>query len=341
MKPLVSILIPGYNAENWAAAAIESALRQTWPRKEIIFVDDGSTDRTLSVADKFSSRGVFVTSQPNRGASAARNKAFSFCQGDYIQWLDADDELAPDKIARQMEVADRLADPRALLSSEWGRFIYRLNRSKFTPTLLWNDLPPVEWLLRKMSNNIWMQTGTWLVSRELTEAAGRWDEQLSFDDDGEYFCRVLSKSSGVKFVHGSKAYYRASGPGSLSDVDASNRKLESAWRSIQLHIRYLLQLEDSGRTREACIKFLQTWLPIFDPHRPDIICHAQQTAEHLGARVELKDTMETLRWKFAWMKNVFGDKVAFRAQAKLPQFKHSMIRFWDKTMFQFQRIARP
>lgn len=341
MKPLVSILIPAYNAEKWVAAAIESALRQTWREKEIIFIDDGSTDRTLSIAEEFSSRGVFVTFQKNQGASAARNKAFSFCRGDYIQWLDADDILAPDKIARQMEVAEKLSDPRKLLSSEFGRFLFRLRNAKFTPTLLWNDLSPIEWLIRKMSNNIWMQTGTWLVSRELSEAAGPWDERLSFDDDGEYFCRVLSKSSGVKFVHGSKTYYRATGAGSLSNVDDSNHKLESAWRSIQLHIQYLLQMEDSERTRQTSIKFLQTWLMIFDPHRPDIIRHAQEIAERLGAKVALKDTVETLRWKYAWMKNVFGDKVAFRAQAKLPQFKESMIRFWDKTLFQVEKIARP
>ncbi|HEY3760387.1 MAG TPA: glycosyltransferase family 2 protein [Verrucomicrobiae bacterium] len=341
MKPLVSILIPAYNAEGWVAEAIQSALRQTWREKEIIFVDDGSTDRTLAIADSFSSRGVFVAFQKNAGASAARNKAYSFCRGDYIQWLDADDILAPDKIAKQMEVAERLNDPMALLSCEWGRFIYRTSRAKFNPTLLWNDLMPPEWLARKMANNIWMQTSTWLVSRKLSEAAGPWDERLSFDDDGEYFCRVLMKCSGVKFVPGARVYYRASGPSSLSNVDDSNRKLESAWRSIQLHIQYLLQMEDSARTREVCIKFLQTWLPAFDPHRPDIIRHAQQIAGHLGSQIQLIDTVESLRWKFAWMKSIFGSKAAFRAQNKFPQLKHSMIRFWDKTMSQFERMPRP
>ena len=339
MKPLVSILIPAYNAEAWIATAISSALRQTWPEKEIIVVDDGSTDRTFSVADEFSAHGVFVTFQKNQGASAARNRAYSFCRGEYIQWLDADDALAPDKISRQMEVAERLSDPRALLSSEWGRFLYRLNRAKFAPTALWNDLAPVEWLVRKMSGNIWMQTGNWLVSRELTEAAGPWDERLSFDDDGEYFCRVLLKSSGVKFVRGARTYYRATGPTSLSNVDDSNKKLESAWLSIRLHIHYLLELEDSERTRQASIKFLQTWLTAFDPHRPDICREAQKAAEALGAQVELKDIVDPLRWKFAWMKNVFGRRIAYRAQVKLPEAKHSLIRLWDRAMFQVEKVA--
>ena len=86
MKSLVSILIPAYNAERWIADAIRSALAQTWSRKEIIIVDDGSRDRTLSLAREFASKTVSVVSQENQGAAAARNKAFSMCQGDYVQW---------------------------------------------------------------------------------------------------------------------------------------------------------------------------------------------------------------------------------------------------------------
>src|SRR5438874_6764230 len=117
MEPLVSILIPAYNAERWIADTIRSALAQTWPRTEIIIVDDGSKDETLSVARQFEAKNVSVVAQQNQGAAAARNHAFSLCQGDYIQWLDADDLLAPDKIARQTEVAEACQDDPRLFSS--------------------------------------------------------------------------------------------------------------------------------------------------------------------------------------------------------------------------------
>ena len=103
MKPLVSILIPAFDAQEWIADTIKSAVGQTWPRKEIIVVDDGSRDQTLSIARQFASKEVSVVTQANQGAAAARNHAFSICQGDYIQWLDADDLLAPDKIERRSE----------------------------------------------------------------------------------------------------------------------------------------------------------------------------------------------------------------------------------------------
>ncbi|MBV9131045.1 MAG: glycosyltransferase, partial [Verrucomicrobia bacterium] len=69
MESLVSILIPAYNAEDWIAETIESALGQTWKRKEIIVVDDGSTDQTLAIARRFASRDVSVVTQSNQGAS--------------------------------------------------------------------------------------------------------------------------------------------------------------------------------------------------------------------------------------------------------------------------------
>src|SRR5271154_7166784 len=106
MKPLVSILVPAYNAEAWISDTLRSAISQTWEPKEIIVVDDGSTDQTLSVARRFQSEQVLILSQKNQGAAAARNRAFSLSHGDYIQWLDADDLLAPDKIAKQMELRD-------------------------------------------------------------------------------------------------------------------------------------------------------------------------------------------------------------------------------------------
>src|SRR6266478_786258 len=141
MKSLVSILIPAYNAERWIADTIRSALAQTWSRKEIIIVDDGSRDRTLRIARQFASKTVSVVTQENQGAAAARNKAFSMCQGDYVQWLDADDLLAPDKIADQLENA---FEKRTLLSSAWGHFFYRQSKAQFKPTPLWCDLSPVE-----------------------------------------------------------------------------------------------------------------------------------------------------------------------------------------------------
>lgn len=329
MKPLVSILIPAYNAEEWIANTIRSAISQTWPRKEIIVVDDGSKDRTLEVARRFESDSVRVFSQKNQGAATARNAAFERSRGEYIQWLDADDLLAPDKIARQMEALKGGNQKRTLLSSAWGHFMYRPGRAKFTPTSLWCDLSPAEFLLRKFSHKVHMQTATWLVSRELTEAAGPWNANMISDDDGEYFCRVLASCDSICFVQEARVYYRSVGALSLSYVGRSNKKLEALWGSMQLHISCLQALEDSDRVRVACLKYLQNYTIDFYPARLDIVEQMSQTAQKLGGRLDVP----RLSWKYSWIQAVFGWDWAQRAQLLLPGVKWWAIRCWDRTAF--------
>ncbi len=336
MKSLVSILIPAYNAEAYIAETITSAMAQTWQRKEIIIVDDGSTDQTLAIARRFVSKEVFVVTQQNQGAAAARNHAFSLSRGDYIQWLDADDLLPPDKVAKQMEMAERCQNSRILLSSGWAHFFYRTKRAKFAPTPLWCDLTPVEWLLRKMGEHLHMQTATWLVSRELSEAAGPWDVRQLGDDDGEYFCRVLLASDGIRFVPGTGVFYRMTPSNRLSYVGQSNRKKDAMFLSMLSHVKYLQSLEDSDRVRAACIAYLQSWLISFYPERPDIVGELKALAGRLGGRLETP----RLRWKYAWIKPLFGWGPAKQAQLVLPQFKASLIGSWDRMMYKFERFIR-
>ena len=80
MPPLVSILIPAYNAEPWIARTLRSAVGQTWPRKEVIVVDDDSSDGTVRVARQYESPAVHVLRQAHGGASAARNAALAVAQ---------------------------------------------------------------------------------------------------------------------------------------------------------------------------------------------------------------------------------------------------------------------
>lgn len=328
MKPLVSILIPAYNAEEWIGNTLRSATGQTWQRKEIIVVNDGSRDNTLAVAGQFESDSVKVVTQPNAGAAAARNKAFSLSQGDFIQWLDADDIIGPEKVSAQMEQFERTGDKRKLLSGSWASFMYRHHRAQFRPSALWADLSPVDWLVTKMAQNLYMQTASWLVSRELSEAAGPWDTRLLGDDDGEYFCRILLASNGVKFVPESKVFYRASGASSLSYIGGSDRKRDAQWVSMQLHIQYLRSLEESERVRQACVKYLQNWMVYFYPERMDLYRQAADLARQLGGELH----PPVLSWKYKWIKAVFGLPTAKRAQVNLPRLRWSLVRAWDKML---------
>ena len=154
MNPLVSILIPCHNAAPWLAETLESALAQTWQNLEIIVVDDGSTDESLSVAQQFNQRNLQIIPQHNQGAAAARNRALEAAQGEVIQYLDADDMLAPDKIEQQMAMLQ--AHPNCLISGAWTRFHRHYEDAVFTPEPLWQDLEPArmagEGLVRQLDD---------------------------------------------------------------------------------------------------------------------------------------------------------------------------------------------
>jgi hypothetical protein len=177
-----------------------------------------------------------------------------------------------------------------------------------------------------------MQTATWLVSRELANAAGPWDTRLLGDDDGEYFCRVLLASDEVRFVPESKVYYRKSGVNCLSYIGLSDSKMEAQMRSMQLHIRYLFSLEDSSRVREACVAYLQNWLPFFYFNRPDLVKQAEEMAASLGGKLHPPQ----LSWKAALFSSLFGWRQMKRAQALLVRIRWSLIRWWDKMLYDIE-----
>lgn len=330
MKPLVSILIPAYNAERWIASTIKSAVEQTWPNKEIIVINDGSRDKTSEIAHRFSAKNVKIVSTENRGLPAAVNYAYQLSQGEYIQELDADDILAVDKIEKQLSALRECDTRRTLLSGPWAYFYYRTSRAQFVRTSMWQDLSPVEWLLRKLGENLHMQNATWLVSRELAEAAGPWDVQLRYDQDGEYFARVLLASDGTRFAPDAKIFYRACGTNRISFIGSSDVKKDSLLRSMQLHIQYLRSLEDSERVRTACVKYMQAWYPNFCPDRPDIMTELQSMARALGGELQIPE----LRWRYAWIRSIFGWKMAKRLQNNISEGKSSLLRSWDKVMFE-------
>jgi len=327
--PLVSVLIPAHNAAPWVAKAIESALVQDWPRTEIIIVDDGSRDSTLSSARHFESERVKVVTQENRGAAAARNHALSLAQGDYIQWLDADDLLAPDKITRQLEHAEN-RDPTVLLSSGFGKFFLRPEKTVFSPTLLWQDHSPVSWITTKFLNNLWMNPAVWLVSRELTDAAGPWNEALSLDDDGEYFCRVVVSSKVVRFVAPAKSYYRQWNGGSLSRA-SSEKACKSLLTSLKLSTSHLLSLEDSPRTRAAALSYLQVWMQYFYPEKTALLSELNALAAELGGRLE----PPALKRQYEYIRRLFGWRVVKMAMSVLAIARFWTLKRWDQASLRF------
>jgi len=247
--PRVSIIIPVYNAARFLRETLASALNQDIADKEIIVVDDGSSDDSLAIARQYASEQVRVLHQINRGASAARNRGLAEARGEFIQFLDADDLLAPQKISEQLNVIAKL--PGALASGRWGVFYGETTEAVFTEERMYHNASPIDWVVEAWTEAGMMQPDCWLASRELLDRAGPWNESLSLDDDGEYFGRVVLASSGVQFVRSAVSYYRRHGEPRVSAI-GGERGWRSSFLSCELKEKALLARENSERTRRAC-----------------------------------------------------------------------------------------
>jgi glycosyltransferase involved in cell wall biosynthesis len=307
--PIVSIVIPCHNAAQWLTETLESALAQTWPEKEIILVDDGSTDGSLELACGYESRGVRVLRQSNRGAAAARNAGLAAARGDYLQFLDADDLLSADKVSAQLTTL-REASASSVASCRWGRFQNNPTTAVFRDTTVFRDFAPArEFLVHQASTGDMMHPAAWLTPKAVAEAAGPWDETLSLNDDGEYFCRVLLRANTVRFSPQGSVHYRSALPGSLSR-NRSPAAMRSLYRSLELYADHLLAVEDSPRLRAALANLWQRACFELYPDAPDLSTGARCRALGLGRPTVAFPFGPKLRWIAAF----FGWKLARRLQ---------------------------
>jgi glycosyltransferase involved in cell wall biosynthesis len=311
MADLVSILIPVYNAEEWLSETLECALGQTWPNKEVIVVDDGSTDNSLEIARQFEGPNVKVISQENQGACAARNRALRHAQGDYIQYLDADDLMAPDKIEVQMKRLSAEA-PGTIASGKWERFYdtsgeIDLESIQFQNKPFYGDYAEgLEWAINAAGHKGMMPPHAWLVPRTVTEAAGLGDESLLINQDGEYFNRVVIESEGIAFCDNAQVYYRSGIRNSVSKRKGK-KVLASKWRSIKLTTDRILNEENSDRAKKACAISFRAFAEEAYPEVQELVEKSLERAECLGGAQHFSPGGSVL---YKCIRRLFGRKRA-------------------------------
>ena len=198
----ISILIPCHNAERWIGAAIESALGQTADGIEVLVLDDGSTDGSLDVIRSFGDRVEWMAG-PNRGAGAARNRLLRAARGDWVQYLDADDWLMPEKVARQAALlpsrpeADVLFGP--VTFEHWSP---RGARRELCPI----PEPHDPWIL--LARWRLPQTGAPLFRRQALRDVGGWKEEQPCCQEHELYLRLLTAGKRFAYADAGGAVYR-------------------------------------------------------------------------------------------------------------------------------------
>lgn len=290
--PLVSIAMAAYNADRWLPAALGSALAQTYAHIEIVVVNDGSTDSTAAILSDYARAHpdrLRVFSQPNRGQSAALNRAFAETRGEYVKFFDADDILAPETISIQL-AALQSAPAGHLAYGEWARFRTDLSEADFRPRPGWhNSDRPLDWICETWSDSEPMyQCALWLIPRALLDRAGGWREELNLINDFEFFTRLILCSSGIVHTPRARLYYRSGLAGSLS-ARKSRLAWESACFSTHLACEHLLLREDSPRTRRVAADACQNLVLSIYPDHPDLVADLLSEVRRLGGSRCLPD----------------------------------------------------
>jgi glycosyltransferase involved in cell wall biosynthesis len=320
--PLVSIIIPCFNSAKWLEEAVKSALAQTHGNVEVVVVDDGSTDASVSIARRFEGPRLKVILSPHRGASAARNAGLVAAKGDFIQFLDADDLLSPDKVAEQVELL--AGNPPGKLAT--SGLVFFNDGGSPQGGLDTDGLPyagdcdsPLAFLLRLYGLDGpagMVQTSQWLVPRSVTLSAGPWDETLSVDDDGEYFARVVERSSGIKHTMRGRVFYRKHpGNGSLSGTwRRSEARLTSAIQALHGKRKVLIRLGVDSRGLRTLAPFYCEWALAAYPHFPALSREALEGARQCGDPSPVPH-LATPKGQF--LQAVLGWRMARRVQAWL------------------------
>lgn len=183
MSSSVAVIIPTYNHAHYLAAAIESALGQTTPPREVIVVDDGSKDDPAAVTARYPS--VKLVRQENQGLSAARNTGMRASSSEYLVFLDADDQLLPDALAKQLELFAEHPD----CGMVYGAYCYvdAVTREISSVALFPPGEDPFATFLR--CNCIGMHA-TVMYRRDRLEAAGAFDPGLRACEDYDTYLRM-------------------------------------------------------------------------------------------------------------------------------------------------------
>ena len=238
----VSVIIPCFNVERYVERAVKSALQQTHAELEVICVDDGSTDGTLPILEAMrnSDPRIEVIARPNRGACAARNAGMNRARGIYLQFLDADDEILPEKIAHQIALAERSHLPALIIGS--SRTIAPAGEIKGTVQQRtggrdpWSDL-----MAHRMSI-----TSTNLWSRKAVEHAGGWNEALASSQEYDLMFRMLKNGASVIYDDRILTHIHQRSGGSISQTN-----LDRNWvRSVELREKIIAHLIASGDRRD-------------------------------------------------------------------------------------------
>jgi glycosyltransferase involved in cell wall biosynthesis len=293
--PNVTVVIPMYNAERWIGATLESVFEQTYPHSniEVIVVDDGSQDEGANIArsllDQHDVRGKVIALEHNVGLGAARNVGWRAASSEWIQFLDADDLLAPHKLELQCQRAAEAPESVVVIYSPWQRFAWRDER--WLPVGDVNapfvDADPVLQILHEFEFGY---VGPTLVRRSFLEPIGGVREGPCLGEDIDMMLRIAMAGGEFRQADSFQPtfFYRDT-PNSLWRFQVKHLeslRVHYSWlQNVEAHLRagYAGGLPEVGR--EALVRRYSRFLDFLHQYDHDLFQEIVQRVRRLGVSI--------------------------------------------------------
>lgn len=207
---LVSIIVPIYNAEKYLDSCIQSVLKQTYTNWELILIDDGSTDKSGRIAEEygFADERITVFHQKNLGVSLARNQGIDEATGNYVVFLDADDELIEDCLAKTVNIAEETnADVVAGRSCE--------NQELFQDRIIWTGAEALE---NSLKDHLFTYSACAKLIRREFIGKTRFTPDIRINEDSYFVFQLLCKQNVFVLTNDVIYFYRANSESSSRTV---------------------------------------------------------------------------------------------------------------------------
>ena len=227
--PIISVIIPTYNAEHTILKTIESVQQQTFSDFSLLVINDGSTDQTLELLNSIKEPRLKIFSYENSGVSVARNLGISHADGDFISFIDADDLWTSDKL--ELQIAALQQHSKAGVAYSWTQFIDEQGESFFSdePIFFEGNVYP-----KLLIRNFLASGSNPLIRRQAIESIGKFDPALTHGEDWDFWLRLAARWPFV-VVPKPQILYRISLASASSKIEGmekdSLRVIEKAFRA--------------------------------------------------------------------------------------------------------------
>ena len=246
-NPLISIIIPTFQRSELIIETLNSVQNQSYKNFECLIIDDGSSSNHIEIIQNqiYNDNRFKLIKRPNeykKGASSCRNYGFMKSQGEYINWLDDDDLFALNKLENQVHFINN-NNKVDLITCTWARFKHS-NSFKLRDTSCFEELHSgLEYMKVYGKHKTFLPSHNFMVKRKIVLKSGLWNEALSVNQDGEFFCRILLNSINVFHTADTYVLYRTPTNQNISG-SGDIKKAKSAvysWKLITKHLNSNIQ----------------------------------------------------------------------------------------------------